>query len=367
VSGRVNSLCFSPDQPILSIGTGTKKLVSWNYQHAAIQQVRRDFNHSISQVAYAGPSTLLCGVRSSSQSVCWIYGWHGNEAFVLPGHRGAVTALLPIQNNRLLSTGRDGSVVLWDLSTHQEINRLDAGEWPRAAAFTEQGPYLAIATGDQVRVIEASGLSAVFPLSLRSVGKSNLQPGVAHHLTFCPAKNAIELLAGQANGQVVNYQINLDEHTSRRKLLIDHHSAIIGLQFLPGRTQFISASSDGELRMTDWQNVLPPKKIKVTERATAMTVSPDGAYLALASGESDVYIIDLRLHALPEMLSVPTGKITSNDFALISSLLQNPGLPGPVSALLRLYQALLERRFRFDIHVEDLIEIQPGEFDILVD
>ena len=51
----------------------------------------------------------------------------------------------------------------------------------------------------------------------------------------------------------------------------------------------------------------------------------------------------------------------------MTGLLRNPAVPFGLKQTLQLAEALLQRRFRFDIQVDDLYQIQPGEFDIILD
>ena len=39
VPGRVNDVAFSPTRPLIAVGTGSRRLVLWNYQAAAREQV----------------------------------------------------------------------------------------------------------------------------------------------------------------------------------------------------------------------------------------------------------------------------------------------------------------------------------------
>jgi len=365
VQGRVNDICFAPKEPLIVIGTGSRKLAVWNFQQAKLKQVRQGFNHSISRVAYAGSDFLLCGVRSNTDAACLIYGWQQDEAFVLPGHIGAVTALLPVAENNLLSTGRDGAVILWNLASRQEIHRQTVPEWPRSALLLPDQQQVAL-LHSSITLLQLPNLAevAIQPFWTRS--SSNTQRAMAQCALFPP--NYSGFLIGQRNGQVVHCEPSRTGRKIVRKAILWEKAPIIELAYLARQHLLVSAVQNGMVRFHSWPSLLPVGYVTAPQgHLTSLQISADGAFMATGTSESSMLLWDLRALDLPDLVDLPLSKATPEHLAAVTGLLSSPGLPIALLRPLELLKALLLRRFRFDIHLDDLPKIQPGEFDILLD
>ena len=365
VPGRVNAVCFAPKLPLLAIGTGSRKLALWDFQKAALQQVRAGFNHSISEVTFAGEQTLLCGIRSNRNSACWIYGWQGEDAFVLPGHRGAVSSLQPVDANRLLSSGRDGAVILWDLASRSQVNRCDMPDWPR---------YTRIAPGGQ-RVLILHNSISLLPLPeltippftyIQTVRNTRTSRSVGQCAAFAP--DSSYFLVGQANGQVVHYQPKENEAGFTRKAVFRSPGAITGLEYIAQRACFAISTSRGRIdfcRASDLQ--LLGSLAAPHDQVTSLHISPDGNFMATGTNHSAMILWDLRAQDLAALYSLPLAAANLEHLASVLGLLESTDLPAPLLPVLQLLKLLLQQRFRFDIHIDELPQIQPGEFDILLE
>jgi len=49
------------------------------------------------------------------------------------------------------------------------------------------------------------------------------------------------------------------------------------------------------------------------------------------------------------------------------ALAQSENLPPSVQNALRFLQILLEQRFRYDIQLSEIAQIQPGDYDIIIE
>ncbi len=89
--------------------------------------------------------------------------------------------------------------------------------------------------------------------------------------------------------------------------------------------------------------------------------------MATGTSQSSMVLWDLRGLELPTLYSTPLAQASPEQHTLVAGLLRISGLPASLRPILELLHALLIRRFRYDIQLDDLPQIQPGEFDILLD
>ncbi len=365
VSGRVNDICFAPRQPLIAIGTNSRKLALWNFQKAALDKIRLGFNHSISQVALVGDEYTICGVRSNSNAACMIYGWKGEEAFVLPGHRGAVIALRPIGDTSLLSIGRDGAAILWNLATRTEQARRDFAVWPRAACISPDF-HQVVLLDHAVTLLQLPNLSEGEPRPARSEPNSGTRLSIAQWAAFLP--QAGQFIVGQRNGQVVHYRQTQNGRGYSRKSVFNYNVPLAGLEYMPSRQLIVSATVDGQIEFHRWPDLsLVGSLVAGENRLTSLHISPDGAFMATGTSESAMQLWDLRVMDLAPLYEQPLEKARVDYMAAVSGVLASPTLPVPLRRQLELLKALLQRRLRFDIQLDELPQIQPGEFDILLD
>ena len=365
VSGRVNDVCFAPQRSLVAIGTGNRKLVMWDFQQAEIKQIRQGFNHSIAKVAFVGSQYLVCGVRSNADAVCWIYGWHNEDAFVLPGHQGAVTSLLPVGDTNLVSTGRDGMAIHWNLNQKTEVARQELPDWPRTA-FASRNQQHIVLMHSSVSILSLPNLANCDPTSVRTKAYSKTRQSMALCGVFPPDSN--DFLVGQRNGQIVRYHAKPKYDGLVREAVIRNDSSVVGLAFVPDKQILVTATSNGIIEFRRWPDLTQIGMVSTkTGRLTSLHISPDGAFMASGTNESTMQLWDLRVRDLPDLIERPLASAQPTQLAAVTGLLQSPEIPPGLKQTLELAEALLQRRFRFDIQVDDLYQIQPGEFDIILD
>ena len=273
-------------RPQIAIGTGQRKLVLWDFQKASIEKVRQGFNHSISQVAFVDDDCLVCGVRSNSSAACMIYGWQGDDAFVLPGHLGAVTALCSAGSSLLLSAGRDGAVILWNVAYTQRAGALDPGRLDAHAP-----PYPPISNALPCWVLRSPCCAC--PIWLTAPRPPSAKPPIPPYknrwrlsAAFVPGEE--NFLSGQRNGQVILYQARPDGQAITRKFLFNGRSPVVGLEFLPSRQLLISAMQSGRLELRHWPDLALAGSLTTgAEGLTSLHISPDGCFMAVGTSAID--------------------------------------------------------------------------------
>ncbi|WP_172797855.1 WD40 repeat domain-containing protein [Longilinea arvoryzae] len=365
IHGRVNDMAFAPDQPLMALATGSRKVVLWNFQTAQVSQVLAGFAHSVGQVAYLSNGQLACAERTNGTSQCDILTFDGQNYHRIGSHAASVTALLPLADGNLLTTGRDQKLVLWDIAAGCQRASVDVAEWPRCAAISADGRFAALVS-DRFQLIDLATLTPLTGLAPVYTRGARISPGMARCTAFAPEGR--ELLAGQMNGQVVRYsEIDSTQHRPKSSLTV-HTGAVTGICFLPRYRQVITTGAEGEIHFIEWPSGKEQARILAPlPNLTSLEISPKGEFMATGSSDNAFTLWDLRTQALPSILELPLAGYQPEQLAAIESLVQVKSLPEPVRNTLRILEALLQHRYRFDIQISEINRIQPGEFDILVD
>ncbi len=364
VHGRVNDIAFSPDQPVLALATGSRKVVLWDYQRGVVRQILTGFAHSVGQAAYLQDGQLICAERTNGGGRCEIIGVKDRQHFRIGQHAASVTALVPLAGARLLTASRDLTITLWDVNQRQKITEFQADDWPRCAAVSPDGQYAALVT-NQVRLIklpELDTLDNLPPISAKGPGSNR---GMARCAAFSP-DNA-DLLTGQVNGQVTHFS-RISSNQQRLKRLMDKHAgSVVGISFLPNRPFVITGGAEGELHLHAWPAGSLHSRIPTPlPNLTSLEISPNGKFLATGFGQNAFTLWDLRTLDLPGVIDLPIARYQPDHLAAVESLAGADPLPADVRGTLRYLTALLQYRYRFDIQIAEINHIQPGEFDILL-
>lgn len=365
VKGRVNDVAFSPSHPIIAIATNQRKVVLWNFQDAEVERVLDGFQHSVGKVTFTPHGTLLAAERTSTQAECAVYGWDGQEVFLLGKHNGTVTSIEPVGENNLLSTGRDSRVILWDLINRKEVKSKKFDFWVRSSAVSPDQQSAAL-LHERLSLVRLPDLSIIPGYAFLPPRAAGFKIGVAQNVAFSPDGKYI--VAGQFNGQVgLYYHTSLTQRP--KNILVSHHrQPVRGVHFLPEHPIVISAGAEGQVRFIRWPSLTQLRTVaSAVESLTSLKVSHEGAFMATGANDASLELWDLRVMDIAEMFSRPLATATHDQVANTLALSQYQSLPEFVRNGLKFLRLLLQYRFRFDIHLEEAPTIRYGEFDIMLD
>src|SRR5262249_52137827 len=82
--------------------------------------------------------------------------------------------------------------------------------------------------------------------------------------------------------------------------------------------------------------------------------------------DASLTLWDLRVLEVPLLLARPLGLAVPVHLSAVRALAGDSGLPPRVRDSLRFLECLLRYRFRYDIVVDDLPGVRPGDFEIAV-
>jgi WD40 repeat protein/HEAT repeat protein len=375
LAGRINAVAFAPHQPVLAVGASTRKAVVWDFQRGQRTELLRGFAHSIGQVAYSADGQLLVAERTNGRIACAVYVQRGENAVPVWQCAGPVTALEAKPNQdydspvQMISTGRDGRVVLLELGSPIRVSASrQLADWPRTAHPSPDGKRLVVLH------------SCIELLSLPDLRSENPFPsvyylgGIARHATFTPDGQG--LVVGKNSGWVEwrpISQTNLPPQPIAR-----HPQTIQGLETLKRHQMIVSADAAGNIRFTRWADRQIPGKIiqpNASEpgqsgsktRTTSLHISPDESFMALGHADAHLSLWDLRPLDVPDLLSKPLAHSTPNQLAALDLVQNLPSLTEKSRRSLAVLLRLLRHRFRFDIEVSEVASIQAGEYDIEIE
>jgi hypothetical protein len=364
--GRINDLAFSPSRPVVAFATGTGKVLLWNWQKAEKEQVLGPFDHSIGRLAFTPGDHLIWAERTISEDEpCKVYSWKGSghEVLGLGEHRGSVTVLEPINENLVLSAGRDGAVVLWNLENPYLTRKFKLHDWVRTACLSPDGQQAALVLGREVVFVSLPDFTLQnTSRSLRSAARA---------VAYLPDGNAV-LIAKYSGGLLVlpgwqNPAGKIDRTLPPN--LSEVSDVIQGISVLPGKPLVLTAGSEGTLRFTDWEKRQEAGRVRTdSERLTALRVSPDGAFMAVGDSDASFTLWDLRVGELDKLFEQPLAQAKLVHLAALNTVLEDRlELPGTLRAALGFMQTALRHRFRHDIELGEAPSIQFGDFDIEIE
>lgn len=365
VKGRINEVAFSPVRPVLAIATNQRKVILWNFQDAVVERALGGFQHSVGKVCFTRQGTLLAAERTSSLTDCAIYGWDGDDAFILGAHKGSVTAVEPIGETNLLTAGRDNRVILWDMINRGEVKSKTFEFWARSCAVSPDQQYAAL-LHHRFSLVRLPDLSIIPGYAFLPPRAAGFKIGVAQHAAFSPDGKYV--VAGQFNGQVGLYYHTSVTQRPQNVVVARHRLPVRGIHFLPGHPVLITAGAEGQVRFTQWPEIVQRGSVSTAAgKLTSLKVSHQGAFMATGTDEASLELWDLRVMDIPDLFSRPLASSTHDQVTNTLALSGYHSLPEGVRNGLKFLRLLLQYRFRYDIHLEEAPVIRYGEYDIILD
>lgn len=364
VVGRINDVAFSPGRPVLAVGTAQRRLVVWNFQQAAIEQVLGGFQHSVGRVVFTDGGAVLGAERSHTRLPCAIYGWRNGSSFKLGEHRGSVTSLEACGEHQVLSTGRDQRVVVWDIATGRPAREWYFHFWPRATRISADGSRAALLH---------NGVTLVSLPELQRIHQAEIEDGDGVSSCAAFTSGGQEIVLGKFNGQVIVH--DLARRKRRGRKLLTHRGRVQGLEVRRAPTAqgtwsdvIISAGSEGTLQFMRWPERTPLGSVTASEqRLTSLHMAPDGAFMAVGTSDASLSLWDLRTLEASALFTQPLAQATPAQLAVVRVLAAYGDLPSDVRLSLRYLEQVLLHRFRYEIDIDELPTIKAGEFDIEIE
>jgi WD40 repeat protein len=212
----------------------------------------------------------------------------------LHGHTDSVFSLWVHPNGNILaSCSLDGTVIFWDLQTHQPIGEPlqvnDGGV--RAVAFSPDGNLLAVGA-DHLTLWDVRDVNTPQHLG------EPISAGESGVTTLAYAPDGTMVAAGLFDGTVRLWNITDPNAPQAVFTLSEHKDRIIEIAISADGTMLASASQDSSVRL--W-NLADGTQIRALEnqngRMVTVSFSPDSTRLAAGGADTNIYIwniADLR-------------------------------------------------------------------------
>jgi len=367
ISARVNSVAISPNRPLIALAAGNRRVVLWNFQKAAVEQVLRGFEHSVGKVAFTPGGILLCAERAAvNTDLCRLYTWDGAGLCPLGAHIGSITALEPVGSQRALSAGKDEMVYLWDLSSRKQVSQKDLHFWPRSARVSPDGSE-AVLLDRTVAFISLPDLNFLKKAGYSTRSRQANQHGVASVAIYFQGSRG--LILGRSTGQAIVFTPIGDQSTVVDRVpLANEWSEVRCVDFLERHGLIVLAFAQGEIQYYRWPEKVLVARVKTGgKRLTSLSVSTDGAFMASGDSDASLCLWDFQALDLSDLAQKPLSLLASREFAAVHSLHTRADLPTEVRACARYIQTVIHHRTRFDIQLDELRTVRAGEFDIMIE
>jgi WD40 repeat protein len=277
---RINAMTFSPDGRQLA-SASWKTIITDTRTGEQLQALMGESaRHYVYAVAYSPDGKILATGGSDHIIRLW-NPETGEEIKRLEGHSQAVNSLAFSPDGKLLASGSsDKTVKIWDVAKGKETKTLKGhSHTVNKVVFSPDGKYLASASADKTIKI----------WSVKTSAKPKTLTGHTHSVTWVEYNPTGTMLASGSWDKTVR----LWEMPSGKEInvLTGHESGVESVHF---------AKEGNSLTSTSYNRVSKQCQIKLWDVKTgaqidqsegrfyAVTLSPDGNGLAVATGEKTI-------------------------------------------------------------------------------
>ncbi|MFO7851755.1 MAG: High-affnity carbon uptake protein Hat/HatR [Bacteroidota bacterium] len=301
---RVHSIVFLPGtQQFFSSGSDGK-ILRWNIQDNEQGPSRVFEGDEIMEVltTSADGRLLACG---SNRSLIRIIPASGQgEIYELTGHTGTIKSLVfTPDNDKLVSTGVDGQVIMWDIKNREPSLLMSAEEAINSVDVSHSGRYI-VAVSD-------SGLIHLWDMD-NNMDLNTVQAGNGP-IEVVRFKDNITYAVGYYNG-LIEFRNVESKHLAES--VKAHSQRITDIYFNEDLKQMATSSYDGLVKIWNHEDLTqPPVSLEDNNgRVYSVAVSADGKFLLSGSQGNNTgkNLIARVTHV--DYLAVNMCQLTSRNF-----------------------------------------------------
>ena len=282
----IGAVSFSPDGRLLATHSG-KNLRLWD---VAIGKLVREFPEGNGRLTFS-PDGKMLATASHNIIHLWDAGT-GKELRQLKAHSSWLIPALAFSadSKRLVSGGRDSTVILWDVATGGRLHHFEGHQGPvMCLAFSPDGKRLASGGSEDGTLLVWEVATAKLLHRCSSQG-----PGVVC-LVYSPDGKKIATGEGTNGRGDLECQIRVWDAATGRLVreFFGHLNSVQNLAYSPNGRLLASSGSDARVRLWDEASGKQLRLIRGLEVRKSVTFAPDGKSFLVA----DSYEGGLTLYA----------------------------------------------------------------------
>ena len=309
--GSVLSVAFNPDGRSVATGSSDGTVRLWSTTSSREVGLPLVAHGAVASVAYSPNGKMIVSGGTDGAADLWSVA---NRQELSPAFRGgagldARVAFSPNANMIASATTTDGTVRLWDPTTHQRLGVLHIDELGGvdSLSFSPDGRTLAL---NNLGTVELWDVVTLRRLGRWVAGKTTPVTSV----DFSPDGKAVA--SGSSDGTIRLFGM-ADGHHQLGATLTGHVDRVTGLAFSPDGTTLASGSNDGTVRL--W-SVATHRELgaPLSSNNTAVesvAFSPDGTTLVSGHRDGTIRLWDVATRQPLAALAGHASDVTSVTFS----------------------------------------------------
>ncbi|WP_262401603.1 hypothetical protein, partial [Actinomadura sp. CNU-125] len=353
--GRVNDVSFAPDGPFLAVA-GTNRVAGvFDLRSAELVARHEGFGSSVGRVLHLGDGAIVAAERTNRvDRECRVTHCADDGTRVLHTGAGSVTSLARTDGGGFVAGTRAGNLLL---GTPDGVVPLPTGafglndkDWPRAVACHRPSGRIAVLC----RRLVVAAPYAEEPWMLDPYPSTGWAAFVDADTVVAAGRGGlVRRLRGTGDPQ--------DEPVETGRFRLD---GVRGIGALPGTGEVVAVDARGDLHVLHGETPTAVHRPPAAEQPTSATVAPTGDFLAVGDAAGHTDLFDLRVREAPLIAARPVVNLVPRHLGIVATVLADGALDPAAEPALRLLEACLEHRFRFDVEIGDAVRLSAGEFDI---
>lgn len=321
--GQVHAVAFSPDARRLVTGGIDHTLRVWNAADGSLAGIVRGHRGAVFSAAFLpdGVGLVAGGGEFGGEGDVLEARADAAEHVPLVAHTGAVIACAPSPDGRWLATGsRDHTVALWDVRRRSLVRRWRLSATAAAVAFLNPSTLLTGTMGGDLEAWDRDSGRRLWRIGGFSGGIEGLR--------LSPDRKTLAVASG-ANGHPVSLSLwEVRTRTRRWQATVGGgDDGAAAFAFTPDSRRIWCEGLGGRVLELDCADGRTRGDLPAPN-ATGMSISPDGASLAVATGGPQVPVWDLGTRRLRLTLRGHRNGVVSVSFTPNGRRLATAGVDG---------------------------------------